>query len=315
MNTSYDDRNGFKVFLVWLPLGFLLFSRWIVPHTGNAEFFLACAGWPNLVAVVDIARELKVDGGGHGWKRAFVFIVFMVFLILILAWDLTQILPTKPLVVIIVLLLLSGVIFVLLSVFCLQAFGHRSPSIIVWQMWGGFLFLIGLTSLAILYVGNIIDDWAYAKVGGIVDLWHVWAHLIGLPLIYLLTDYCQKRFSMIENNMEDIKKYHKYSFYDCIMFFVGGSFAVAGLYAIHPGHLGSEALRFEDVAAAAILVLWNIAYVHLYSSSDELVSALKWLVDHFKLSFTQNGDLVDSTGPVDAPPKIINVLKRLMQKD
>ena len=105
-----------------------------------------------------------------------------------------------------------------------------------------------------------------------------------------------------------------YSFNDFIMFSIGLSFAIAGFFAFpyEPAH--ADVVRFEAVAAAAILVLWNIAYVHLYSPSiDDLGESSKLLLERLNLSFTDDGQLADPKGPVDASPEIVNFLKTLVR--
>ena len=92
MSAHHGNNNRLKIFLVWLPAFILLFTKWIIPYVGKAEFLLACAGWSNIVAMIDVAHELKEEGGGVGVWRAVAFGLPILLLTIILAWDLSQVL-------------------------------------------------------------------------------------------------------------------------------------------------------------------------------------------------------------------------------
>ncbi len=96
MSAHYNRIGWLRVGVVWLPVVVLFSSRWIIPEVGQAEFLIACAGWANLVAVIDIAREFNEKDSRIGWLRALVFAIPLFLFPVILAWDLTHILHKEP---------------------------------------------------------------------------------------------------------------------------------------------------------------------------------------------------------------------------
>ncbi len=133
-----------------------------------------------------------------------------------------------------------------------------------------------------------------------VDRFHVWVHLFGIPFIYLFTDGLQ--FFLVKNDSGEKKMFCAWALDDFIMLLLGSAFAVVGWYIAFPYGLEKPSViavvRVEDVAAAAILVLWNIAYVHYYPDDASQ-----------KIAKTE----VDIDGPAEASTQIVQVLESPVQ--
>ncbi len=268
MSAHHDPIDKLEVVLVWAPVVALCLARWLVPIAGPTGFLMACAGWSNLVAVVAIVRELK--GKGIGRKRTIAFVPALVLFPLILAWDLTHLVKQHPEVY--VNMIAIGFFAAAVCVIPLKMNGKLSDPWRIVLSLGVFTAMIGFISQRAHGWEDSLSAWALTELGGpesvrneTIKRFHVWTHLIGIPLIYFGTDGVQCFFS--KPGSGDRRKYWSFFFYDSIMLALGGAFATAGWYVstAHDPVVVKNIVGAEDVAAAAILILWNIAYVHLYS--------------------------------------------------
>lgn len=288
MSAHHEKIDGLQVFLVWLPVVFLGLGKWIIPDVGPAEFLIACAGWSNAVAVIAIARELNKDDKdkgdkGIGWWRTIAFIPALFLFPLILAWDLTHVLHqnTSAHWYFIIVGFIAAFILIIYKFAEGNIPSKMSPLIAVTFIAGiigvGYFFIPSLEVTSKELTRSALGASGHWWVDQVVKRLHVWAHLVVIPLIYLVTDGLQ--YLIVKFESADKKMYRAFVFYDFIMLAVGGAFAAAGWYIVFPNGPDSPNLDntvgVEEVAAAAILILWNIAYVHLYPTpptSDGLPS-------------------------------------------
>ena len=278
MSAHHDPIDKLEIILVWLPVVALCLGRWVMPNVGQAEFLIACAGWSNLVAVIAIAREFVINENRSRVElgRALAFIPVLILFPLILAWDLIHVLHENSSAYEYIIIIASC--YFLFVIFYQRYAGSIPPILSSLLALSAFACFVGVVCIFLPRWEKYFTELAYLSLGTkeswwvdpIIKRFHVWTHLIIIPLIYLVTDGLQ--YFLVEPEGKDKKKYHAFCFYDFIMLAVGGAFTVTGWYVAFPHKPDNpnitNAIGVEEVAASAILVLWNIAYVHLYPSAS-----------------------------------------------
>ncbi len=100
----------------------------------------------------------------------------------------------------------------------------------------------------------------------VIDRAHAWVHLFGIAALYVSVDLVLVGKYHKLNDHSKVKMYSEFAFYDTILFVCGISFVWLAWKANLPirDELDKAKIGLELVAAATILILWNIVYVHLY---------------------------------------------------
>jgi len=300
MSVHHEEIDWYSRILVWLPVPFLIFSGRFISVAGGNEFLIACAGWSNFIAVVHISRELQKDDG-IGLLRAICFFVEGILFIAIFAWDFVKVFHLKETVYIITAFF--ALLICAVAVFSKRANGKVttwlfffiSLSIII-TLFALFCFMIPKLSIHLLnFAQNYQATSKFWFTQKAIIRYHSWTHLLGIPAIYLVFDALQRWSAKTQ---ADQNRFGSYSRYDSIMCLVGVAFAFVCWHIAPP--LPSQDrpidyVLFENIAAASILVLWNIAYVHFYphypriDKTDRLEMAVKKLAKKRKFILKKDG--------------------------
>ena len=100
----------------------------------------------------------------------------------------------------------------------------------------------------------------------VIDRAHAWVHLFGIAALYVSVDLVLVEKYHKLNDHSKVKMYSEFAFYDTILFVCGISFVWLVWKEDLPirDEMDKSIIGLELVAAATILILWNIVYVHLY---------------------------------------------------